>query len=58
MTTLSAPLDRIPADRVHRPGTPGFDAARSGFDLSAIPSPTSWSVPPVRTTWWTRSAWQ
>jgi hypothetical protein len=39
MTTLSAPLDRIPADRVHRPGTPGFDAARSGFDLSAIPSP-------------------
>ena len=32
-------LDRIPADRVHRPGTPGFDAARSGFDLSAIPSP-------------------
>ena len=39
MTTLSAPLDRIPADRVHQPGTPGYDAARDGFDLSAVPTP-------------------
>ncbi|BBG04004.1 MULTISPECIES: FAD-binding oxidoreductase [Pseudonocardia] len=24
---------------LHRPGTPGYDAARAGFDLSAIPAP-------------------
>ena len=27
------------AGRVHRPGTPGYDAARAGFDLSAVPAP-------------------
>ena len=35
MDIFDSPL----ADRVHRPGTPGFDAARAGFDLSATPSP-------------------
>jgi FAD binding domain/Berberine and berberine like len=27
------------AGRVHQPGTPGYDAARAGFDLSAVPAP-------------------
>lgn len=34
-----ASLDQALAGRVHRPGTPGFDAACAGFDLAAIPSP-------------------
>jgi hypothetical protein len=32
-------LDTTLTGRVHRPGTPGFDASRAGFDLSAIPRP-------------------
>ena len=36
---MSPSFDWILASRVHRPGTPGFDAACSGFDLSAIPTP-------------------
>ncbi len=36
---MSTNLDRTLAGKVHRPGTPGFDAACAGFDLSAIPTP-------------------
>lgn len=39
MTSTSAPLDRTLTGQVHRPGTPGYDAACAGFDLAAIPSP-------------------
>jgi hypothetical protein len=35
LSSTTTPL----AGRVHQPGTPGFDAARDGFDLSAIPTP-------------------
>lgn len=34
---MSTTLDTIPT--VFAPGTPGYDAARNGFDLSAIPTP-------------------
>jgi hypothetical protein len=34
---MSTALDAIPT--VFAPGTPGYDAARDGFDLSAIPTP-------------------
>ncbi|NMO88219.1 FAD-binding oxidoreductase [Actinomycetospora sp. TBRC 11914] len=34
---MSTILDTIPT--VFTPGTPGYDAARAGFDLSAIPTP-------------------
>lgn len=37
VTTVA--LDGALTGRAHLPGTPGFDAARDGFDLSAIPSP-------------------
>jgi hypothetical protein len=39
MSSSIATLDRDLAGRVYQPGTPGFDAARAGFDLSAIPTP-------------------
>ena len=39
MSSTIFPLDNTLARRVHQPGTPGFDAARDGFDLSAIPTP-------------------
>ena len=39
MSTSLATLDSTLAGRIHRPGTPGFDATRDGFDLSAIPTP-------------------
>jgi hypothetical protein len=39
MPTSTATLDTVLTGRVHRPGTPGFAAARSGFDLSAVPTP-------------------
>jgi hypothetical protein len=39
MTSSSSSLDRAITGRVHRPGTPGFDAARAGFDLAALPTP-------------------
>src|SRR5262245_16564579 len=35
MSTSATTLD----GRIHRPGTPEFDAACAGFDLSAIPTP-------------------
>lgn len=39
MSTSTAPLDGVLPGRTHMPGTAGFDAARDGFDLSAIPAP-------------------
>jgi FAD/FMN-containing dehydrogenase len=39
MSRNATSLDRAVAGRVHRPGEPGFDAARTGFDLSAVPAP-------------------
>ena len=39
MSTSTAPLDGVLAGRTHLPGTAGYDAARDGFDLSAIPAP-------------------
>jgi hypothetical protein len=39
MSSPFAPFDRALAGRVHRPGTPGFEAACAGFDLSAVPTP-------------------
>jgi hypothetical protein len=38
-STSSASLDGILPGRTHLPGTAGYDAARGGFDLSAIPAP-------------------
>ena len=38
-STSSASLDGVLSGRTHLPGTAGYDAARGGFDLSAIPSP-------------------
>ena len=38
-STNSASLDGVLAGRSHLPGTAGYDAARDGFDLSAIPAP-------------------
>ena len=38
-STSSASLDGVLAGRTHLPGTAGYDAARGGFDLSAIPAP-------------------
>lgn len=37
-SSTDRPDERL-AGRIHRPGTPGFDTARAGFDLSAIPRP-------------------
>jgi hypothetical protein len=37
--TVSDRLATVPAGRVHRPGTPGYDAACAGFDLAAVPAP-------------------
>jgi FAD binding domain-containing protein/berberine-like enzyme len=37
--SLSDVLAAVPAGRVHRPGTSGYDAACAGFDLAAIPVP-------------------
>lgn len=39
MTSSIGNLESRFTDRLHRPGTAGFDAARRGFDLSAIPNP-------------------
>ncbi len=39
MSTSTASLDGVLSGRTHLPGTPGYDAARDGFDLSAIPAP-------------------
>ena len=39
MTSSIDNLESRLADRLHRPGTPGFDVACGGFDLSAIPNP-------------------
>jgi hypothetical protein len=39
MSATTALLDRVPAMKIHRPGTPGFAAACAGFDLAAVPTP-------------------
>ncbi len=38
-STSSASLDGVLSGRSHLPGTAGYDIARDGFDLSAIPAP-------------------
>ena len=38
-STNSASLDGVLSGRSHLPGTAGYDAARGGFDLSAVPFP-------------------
>jgi hypothetical protein len=37
--TSALALPRSLAGRVHLPGSPAFDAARAGFDLTAVPTP-------------------
>ncbi len=39
MPSTLAPVRGGLPSATFRPGTPGFDAAREGFDLSAIPTP-------------------
>jgi hypothetical protein len=39
MTGIVTALPRSLAGRVHLPGSAAFDAARAGFDLSAVPEP-------------------
>lgn len=52
MTSTVEPRPELPADRIHRPGTPAFAASCAGFDLSAVPAPdlvvAAWDEDDVR----------